>query len=135
MRTNAIFTLYPRYLYKRPDTFESACARAGLPAITAVRPWILFYASEITVSPRISALKYGRKRRACPRANRCAIPFFRSKKHIDVAIKFAVWLAMALLIAAVWLHVYSLIKTDYARAIAETNGDLANLTKVTQEHA
>ncbi|MEO8406850.1 MAG: EAL domain-containing protein [Oxalobacteraceae bacterium] len=47
----------------------------------------------------------------------------------------AAWLAVALLIAASWLHVCTLIDADRARTIADTGHDLANLTRVTQEHA
>lgn len=47
----------------------------------------------------------------------------------------AAWLAVALLITASWLHVYSLIDADRARTIVDTEQNLANLTRVAQEHA
>lgn len=45
------------------------------------------------------------------------------------------WLAVALLTAASWLHVWSLIDADRARTIVETEQYLANLTRLAQEHA
>ena len=47
----------------------------------------------------------------------------------------AAWLVVAVLIAASWLHVCSLIAADRARTIADAEHNLANLTRVTQEHA
>ncbi len=47
----------------------------------------------------------------------------------------AAWLVVALLIAACWLHVFSLIGADRARTGADAEHNLANLTRVTQEHA
>lgn len=46
----------------------------------------------------------------------------------------AAWLVVTLLITASWLHVCSLIEADRTRTIANTERDLANLTRVTQEH-
>lgn len=47
----------------------------------------------------------------------------------------AAWLAVVLLIAASWMHVCLLIDADRARTIVDTEQNLANLTRVAQEHA
>jgi len=50
-------------------------------------------------------------------------------------ILWLVWLMAALLIALVAWHVISLTREDYQRQIASAQRDLANLTRVSQEHA
>ncbi|MGV8900213.1 MAG: bifunctional diguanylate cyclase/phosphodiesterase [Burkholderiaceae bacterium] len=47
----------------------------------------------------------------------------------------AAWLLVSLLIAAFWLHVCSLVAADRVRTMAGVEQNLANLTRVTQEHA
>jgi diguanylate cyclase (GGDEF)-like protein/PAS domain S-box-containing protein len=45
------------------------------------------------------------------------------------------WLLAALLLVAFWVHTFILIDEDRARAQANTEGDLVNLARVSQEHA
>ncbi|MBB1074111.1 PAS domain S-box protein [Rhodoferax sp. 4810] len=60
-------------------------------------------------------------------SGRNAYPFRRSL--------WMIWLAAALLLVLVAWHVTALIRDDYQRQMATTQRDLANLTRVSQEHA
>ncbi|MEI8169094.1 MAG: ATP-binding protein [Rhodoferax sp.] len=47
----------------------------------------------------------------------------------------AIWLAAILLIALTWGHVFALLSESKTREIASAEGELSNLTRVSQEHA
>ncbi|MEO6351796.1 MAG: EAL domain-containing protein [Burkholderiaceae bacterium] len=57
------------------------------------------------------------------------------KRHCRGLPHIAGWLVVAVLITVSWLHVCSLIAADRTRTIADAEHNLANLTRVTQEHA
>ena len=46
-----------------------------------------------------------------------------------------IWLVAALLLVAVWSHVFSLIAEDRTRTLDAAEGDIINLARVSQEHA
>lgn len=48
---------------------------------------------------------------------------------------FLLWLAAALLLGLAWWHVFSLVSESRAKELAAAERDLANLTRVSQEHA
>ncbi|MDP1529112.1 MAG: ATP-binding protein [Rhodoferax sp.] len=50
-------------------------------------------------------------------------------------IVLLLWLAAAVLLGLTWWHVFSLVNDSHTRELANARRDLANLTRVSQEHA
>lgn len=48
---------------------------------------------------------------------------------------FSIWLISAALLVVVWVHVFGLIEAGRARTLAATESQIANLARVSQEHA
>ena len=48
---------------------------------------------------------------------------------------FSIWLVAATLLLTVWWHVFGLIESDRQRTLAATENEIANLARVSQEHA
>jgi len=48
---------------------------------------------------------------------------------------FAIWMVAVGLLFAVWFHVFRLIEADRLRTLASIENDIANLARVSQEHA